>query len=475
MKRRKILIILLIIIILLSACNTSELPIPTGVLTISIPPTPSVVTTGQPEKTPLPSISPISTPSPTPKQNPTVSDLHEYLGIYLATYPGDYGMYYYNLDTKEGFGIRDKEKYIAASTSKVPINMYLYKLVEENKISLDTEVEYLEEDQEWGTGKIIKEEFGVKHTLRELSKLSIEVSDNCAINMIIRTIGKENFISYMNSLGAVIDYHTYRTCPYDLYLYFDKLYESYINNPSVYGEMMGYLKNTIYNDRIPKLLPTDVEIAHKIGNYDPIPSYNDGGIIFANNDYILTLMSNEVHMGQAYEIIQNTSKIVYDFITYGTLPAYTVDNTMFIPDKVIESARPYTFDFYNEVLTDSEVTKYYFDNDNINFGSSEKYAENLGITTFRGNNYRDGGSYGSLEIKEEKLEIIWEFDIGIIISQSGGYWPGVGWTGQPSIVNWDQKLYMQHLMEIYIFVNLKQENGQENLLIWAIQLKVVYQ
>lgn len=427
--------------ILITSCNVlleeidnpTKIPVLTNIPVDSIMPIPSA--SGSP------SAIPTKSPEPKPIINPTVTDLYNYLKQYLATYSGDYGLYYYNLQTNEEFGIRDKEKYIAASTSKVPINLYLYKLVAEGTIDLDTEIEYLEEDQEWGTGKIILGEFGDVYTLRELSELSITISDNCAINMIIRTIGKENFISYMNSLGAIIDYHSYRTCPYDMNLYFLELQMRYDENKEVYGDMVYYLKNTIFNDFIPSLLPNTVEIAHKIGTYYPVPSFLDGGIIYADTPYILSIMTNEVKENEAYEIIRQTSKVVYDFVKEGILPSFVVNTSTMIPEDIIKSARPYNYyQFTEDVIVDGEVTKYYFDNDNINFEDSSEYGSDLGVLTFRGNNYRDGGSYGTVDIQEEKLEIIWDFDIGIIKTPSGGFWPGVGWTGQPSIINWEPEV-----------------------------------
>ncbi|MBN2853462.1 MAG: serine hydrolase [Clostridia bacterium] len=426
--------------IILSSCNVIEIPVdsakPTPVksevpVDTFIPASQTATPSNPPSSTPTPA------PTPTAKPNPTVNDLYEYLQSYLATYSGDYGLYFYNLSTDEHFGIMDKDKYIAASLSKVPINLYLYTLVEKGTVNLDTKVAYTEQDVEKGTGKIINEPFGTEYTLRELSKLSIEISDNCAINMIIRTVGKENFINYMNSLGAVIDYHTYRTCPYDMYLYFKELYRLYESNQAIYGELMGYLKNTVYNDKIPALLPKTVEVAHKIGDYFEIPSHNDAGIIFTEQPYILTLLCNEVNSAQALEIMQNASKVIYDFVSSGTLPAYSIDNHMMIPDRIVKEQRPSQFGFLSEVLVDNKVTKYYFDTNNISLPAGDEYGSELGVTTFRGSNYRDGGAYGTADIQEEKLEIIWDFDIGIIVTQSGGYWPGVGWTGQPSIVNWD--------------------------------------
>jgi outer membrane protein assembly factor BamB len=71
----------------------------------------------------------------------------------------------------------------------------------------------------------------------------------------------------------------------------------------------------------------------------------------------------------------------------------------------------------------------------IRFGDGESYSVLKGVTTFRGNNMRDGGSYGYADVKEEKLKVLWEKGIGGIDS-----WTGVGWNGQPAIVQWEPEV-----------------------------------
>ncbi len=63
-----------------------------------------------------------------------------------------------------------------------------------------------------------------------------------------------------------------------------------------------------------------------------------------------------------------------------------------------------------------------------------KYNKVKGITTFRGNNYRDTASYGYVNVTENKLQKMWTNAIGQTDS-----WTGVGWNGQPSIIEWDSQ------------------------------------
>lgn len=72
---------------------------------------------------------------------------------------------------------------------------------------------------------------------------------------------------------------------------------------------------------------------------------------------------------------------------------------------------------------------------NIRFPFGDYYTGLSGITTFRGNNFRNTAAYGNITITEEKMEIIWSVPIGYI-----GTWTGVGWSGQPLIIKWPDEL-----------------------------------
>ena len=66
------------------------------------------------------------------------------------------------------------------------------------------------------------------------------------------------------------------------------------------------------------------------------------------------------------------------------------------------------------------------------------YDEVSGITTFRGNPYRNSAAYGVADIKQEKLEVLWSMSIGAL-----DRWTGVGWNGQPAIVQWSKEQLSQ--------------------------------
>ena len=75
----------------------------------------------------------------------------------------------------------------------------------------------------------------------------------------------------------------------------------------------------------------------------------------------------------------------------------------------------------------------------IDFPLPEEYSSLKGITTFRGNNFRDGGNYGTAEINEKKLNLAWTLNTTSLVSPDGNVWSGIGWTGQPLIVEWPKE------------------------------------
>lgn len=234
----------------------------------------------------------------------------------ISQYPGKYGVYFIDLNTGQTFEINGYDSFIAASTYKVPLNFYLYTLITDGKIDPNMKVQYTQADYEGGAGSIQADPVGSYYTIRELSRRSIEESDNIASNMIMRVVGRDNYIKFMESLGAnVIPYNSNVTSPRDMSMYMEILLNYVKAHPDTAGELMHYLKNTIYNDRISYPIPDEIEVAHKIGNLSNV--VNDTAIVFhPTKPYILTILANNVDGSDdsyAYTVIRQISKMVYDF------------------------------------------------------------------------------------------------------------------------------------------------------------------
>ncbi|MBR0082189.1 MAG: PQQ-binding-like beta-propeller repeat protein, partial [Clostridia bacterium] len=79
----------------------------------------------------------------------------------------------------------------------------------------------------------------------------------------------------------------------------------------------------------------------------------------------------------------------------------------------------------------------YTRSETLTFPAPEAYSQVNGILTFRGNNWRNQSSFGTVALSEFKMTPVWHYGIGSLTKPSGkGSWSGCGWTGQPLIVEW---------------------------------------
>lgn len=89
----------------------------------------------------------------------------------------------------------------------------------------------------------------------------------------------------------------------------------------------------------------------------------------------------------------------------------------------------------------------------FNLFGTNNFNNIIGVSTFRGNNYRDSASYGNCTPKEKRLKKIWTNQVGQLDS-----WTGVGWNGQPTIIRWDKDVLAT--MNVYDIFK-EQENFTE--------------
>jgi len=231
---------------------------------------------------------------------------------YCSDKKGVYGVYFKSLTSGKEFGINENEDYVAASTVKVPVNLYLYHEAIKGKVSLDYGIEYIQDDYEEGCGHIQYGKIGVNFKLRDLSKYSIEESDNVAVNMLIRYLGRENICSFREEIVKhAVPRNKNSSNPKDMALYLQYLLDMNKSHPNEGQQMLDYLKHTEFNDRIPVYLPKDIEIAHKIGNQ--VGAVHDVGIVFAKKPFIVTIMSKDVNESEANEVIARVAEMIYNF------------------------------------------------------------------------------------------------------------------------------------------------------------------
>lgn len=115
----------------------------------------------------------------------------------------------------------------------------------------------------------------------------------------------------------------------------------------------------------------------------------------------------------------------------------------------VEVSDPEKYGFAYGIQVDGEKVDSFVREEPITFGKGHEYTQVDGITTFRGNNYRESGSYGTASVTQKELELIWTVNSGSMPKGDGGTgsWTGSGWVGQPLIVRWPEST--KRIMNMY--------------------------
>lgn len=153
-----------------------------------------------------------------------------------------------------------------------------------------------------------------------------------------------------------------------------------------------------------------------------------------------------------------------------TEPAPTTTEA-FAEHQVVAECLPENVSGYSyQIIADGKILSEYNRENKIFFESSDKYTSLNGITTFRGNNYRDTSQYGLLDEIDGTLEKVWQKSNGNIIDYTGYNWTGVGWTGQASIITWDDDI--KNIMNIYD--EKKQKDGLTEVIYATLDGKIYF-
>ncbi len=129
----------------------------------------------------------------------------------------------------------------------------------------------------------------------------------------------------------------------------------------------------------------------------------------------------------ASDVNQTDAAVIPDPPALSDSKTYTV--------QAVEEANPANFGFTYEIRKNNREETYTENPDEnaLSFGSAKNYTNVKGITTFAGNHYRTGFSYGTATVTMQTMDQVWSYAIG-----SANGFAGASWTGQPLIVTWEQ-------------------------------------
>lgn len=265
-----------------------------------------------------------------------LDDAAEQAAALLAAKSGRFAVYYQNLLTGETWQHNAEAPFVAASSIKLGINTYLYTKIADGDISPDEILKYDSRayptgDYESGTGSIQSQPNGTTYSVRDTSGLSIRISDNCGTNMVIRRLGGIDTVNvYLNSISSVVDYRKsvsytnyagdansgrHRTSATDLGLHAVNLYKFWLADKESYQPLIDDLSETEFDFGIQKGIPAGIKVSHKIGTNGLYSAENDVGIVFADEPFVLCVMTEMGSAGAAHQIQADIAEIFYNYIS----------------------------------------------------------------------------------------------------------------------------------------------------------------
>ena len=212
----------------------------------------------------------------------------------LAPFSDDIAVLYKNINTGFTFTLNGDRQYFAASVTKAPYVLWIYKLLEQGLFDINTLIEFRESDYWPGSGRIRHiYAFGDMLTRRRLLEVTITVSDNVSTRMLRRVHGLEGFREFLTSIGA--DPHFAQNVSYSYIsaneagIWAMAIFD-YIESDGIYAETF---KHHLKTQRYPFITSENYDVASKTGwaaNFGG--AWHDMAIVYADSPYILVLLSN---------------------------------------------------------------------------------------------------------------------------------------------------------------------------------------
>lgn len=209
-------------------------------------------------------------------------DLESVVAEFVEEYglrDGDFSLSYYNTVTGESYAIYDTTFMVAASTFKLPLNMYYYEMEQRGELEPDVFISRA------GTTLDVAHRESLVDSNNEFS---IGLLYNLGDFRTYKTLLRE---AYFTMPEEEIDYIYYADNYYCTNMMMDALKYLYEHSED-FEEMIGYMKQAQPGQYF-KAGVTEYDVAHKYGWYDG--AVNDVGIIYTEEPFLLAVYTQDVY------------------------------------------------------------------------------------------------------------------------------------------------------------------------------------
>lgn len=257
----------------------------------------------------------------TVKPRPTeILTLKEAVESALTDTEGTYGIVVKNLQTGQSYYYNQHKSFEVASLYKIWVLATAFEQIKKGRLQenevLSQEISILNEKFHISSESAEMTEGQITLTVKEAMEKMIIISHNYAALLLSERVK-------LSTVRAFLQEHEFnesalgeppKTTPYDIALFFEKLYKGELTNQEHTDKMLDILKRQTLNNKLPKDLPQDAIVAHKTGEIGYFS--HDAGIVYTpKSNYIIVVLSESVLPSQADERIASISRVVYDYFT----------------------------------------------------------------------------------------------------------------------------------------------------------------
>lgn len=256
-----------------------------------------------------------------------VEDLDARLGDISEAHAGTLGAVVFDPRSGRSASLNADRRFVAASLSKLYALLTLYKAASEGEVDLDDGITMGASDV-WaeGTGVLRGYPVGTTMTLRECASYLIKESDNTAEVMLNRYLGEAEIKAELRRVGATSTSYWLPniTTPEDVLLVLKAISNPSHTSPKLSTEMLDVMTGTSFEDRLPRPLPDEARVAHKIGSWET--TFSDAGVVFPggvrNSDerYYVVVFSEGATEGAARKAIREVSLASYNSLATPDAP-----------------------------------------------------------------------------------------------------------------------------------------------------------
>lgn len=239
---------------------------------------------------------------------PAPEGLRDALEQAAGAYAGTYAVACASADGSWSVDVNGDKPFVSASIIKLAILGTLLDQAQSGVLSLDDSATVGPSDIVGGTGVIQASGAGGSYTYRQLAAYMIQDSDNVATNLIIDAVGMPAVNEYASEIGLtqttlnrrMMDFaagdENY-TSANDVAHILQLIYQGKLVSPDASEFALDLLKGQHDDAGLLEGLPAGSVFAHKTGTLDGV--FNDGGIVFDRNPYVMVVLSGDAEKSQA--------------------------------------------------------------------------------------------------------------------------------------------------------------------------------